>query len=261
MRFMVDLLKLNTRTLKQNPLIMAEFEKSLGETDHDLLNAMLHIMQNVFEVELKRIDLLNYERIMDRKVIISAADLKKLGKFGKNSNEEMFKSLKKIRDTSITIRNFIDIDGLKTKARTVAIVDNVRLIAGGELGDGREQAFEIQFNEWFLTVATREFNQKVGNYTPVAIKMVAQIRSKHAKRLYEILSMQIGKRQFEFSMPHQRGIELFGLGEVTFGVLSQTIRRAAPKVQPLIEFDYTVHRKEKIISFIIVNNDDSYVNR
>ena len=238
--------------MKQNPLILAEFEKAFSEVDHDLLNALLHIMQNEHRLDGQKVTLFNYEKITERKVIIPASRLKELGKFGVNANQKIYESLKKIRDTSATIRNFTDINGKKVKAATVSIIDQVLWLEEGALGDGREQGFEIQYNEWFMQVSTRQFNAKVGNYTNIEIQTVSSLKSKHAKKLYEILNRQKNTNP-EFSMSYDRAKVLFNMEESVFSYITQTIKRIAPKVNILIAFEFEVHKKDKINTFKILD--------
>ena len=238
--------------MKQNPLILAEFQKAFSEVDHDLLNALLHIIQNEHRLDGEKVTLFNYEKITERKVIIPASRFKELGNFGINANKQIFESLKKIRDTSAVIRNFADIDGKRVKAKTVSIIDDVTWLEEGALSDGREQGFEIQYNEWFLQVSTRQFNAKVGNYTNVELQAVSSLKSRHAKRLYEILDRQKNTNP-EFSLPYDRAKVLFNMEESAFSHITQTIKRIAPKVNALITFEYEVQKKDKLITFKILN--------
>ena len=82
--------------MKQNPLIIAEFEKSFSEVDYDIVNILLHSLQNELLLDGDTIDLFNYNKVLNRKVLIRASTFKNLGKFGKNANKDIFNSLKKM---------------------------------------------------------------------------------------------------------------------------------------------------------------------
>lgn len=247
-------LNLNTKILKQNPLILAEFNRAFSETQHDLLNGLLHIMQNVFEMDAEKLNLFTYNRIADRRVAISAADLKELGKFGVNANQYIFDALKQIRDTSAVLRNFVDIDGRRVAKKTVSIIDDVRQLDRSESPDSRQDYFEIQFNEWFLIASTRQYNIEHGNYTSLPPMIVPSIVGKHAKKLYEILEMQQG-RNSEFCITMDRAAEVFdGLSSKDpFSKFSRIIDRNADKVKAYIPFEHTPHKKDKLISFKITH--------
>lgn len=233
--------------MKQNPLIMAEFEKAFSEVDHDVVNILLHSLQNDLLLDGANINLINCNQVLNRTVSISASRFKELGQFGKNANEYIFEALKKIRDTSTIIRNFTDIDGKFVKAKLVSLIDDVRLIANDK--DARENEFEIQFNEWFLKTSTRHFNQQVGNFTNVQIVTVSSIKSKHAKKLYEILESQKYKHK-SFSIKLERLQTLFNLEDKPLAYFNTMIKRIYPSVNELIAFDFTIHKKDKLISFL-----------
>jgi hypothetical protein len=235
--------------MKQNPLIMAEFEKAFSEVDHDIVNILLHSLQNNLLYDGANINLINYKQVLNRKIVISAPTFKELGKFGVNANDQIFEALKKIRDTSAIIRNFTDIDGKFIKAKTVSLIDDVRLIAKSDK-DARENEFEIQFNEWFLQTSTRHFNQQVGNYTNVKIVTVASLKSKHAKKLYEILESQKYKHK-SFAIKLKTLNRVFNLEDKPLSYFTKIINIAKPLVDQLIKFEYEVHKKDKLISFNI----------
>ncbi|MGE4396062.1 MAG: RepB family plasmid replication initiator protein [Sulfurimonas sp.] len=234
--------------MKQNPLIMAEFEKAFSEVDHDVVNILLHSLQNELKLDGDSINLFNYEAIKNREVLIAASTFKTLGKFGVNSNAEIAESLKKISDTSAWVKNFTDSDGNFTKAKNIRIIDNVTWYKEGMLSDGREQSFKVQFNEWFLKISTKDFNIEVGNFTNLQINDIASIKSKHAKKLYEIL---LAKRYREttFSIKLQDLQNIFNLQDKPISYFTKIFKQIRPKIVPFIDFKYTVHKEDKIISF------------
>jgi hypothetical protein len=232
--------------MKQNPLIMAEFEKAFSEVDHDVVNILLHSLQNDLLLDGANMNLINYKQALNRTVSISSSRFKELGKFGVNANEDIFQALRKISDTSAVIRNFTDIDGKFVKAKTVRIIDGVRLTKS--VNDARENQFEIQFNEWFLQTSTRHFNQQVGNFTNVKILTCSSLKSKHAKKLYEILESQKYKQK-SFSIKLERLQVLFNLKDQGLAYFNKIFIRISPVVYELIPFSFTIHKKDKLISF------------
>ena len=234
--------------MKQNPLILAEFEKAFSEVDHDVVNILLHSLQNEYLLDNTNINLLNYKDIMDRKVIIQASTFKNLGKFGKNANKEIFESLAKIQFTDARIKNFTDFDGKFVKAMTVSIIDSVRWLENGMTGDNREQAFEVQFNEWFLRVSTKSFNIEVGNFTNLEISDLSLLKSKHAKKLYEILKAK-EYRETSFAIKLSDMQKIFNLENKTMAYMNQMLKRIKPLIEKFIEFEYEIFKKDKLISF------------
>jgi len=238
----------NPIIMKQNPLILAEFEKAFSEVDHDVVNILLNELQNVFKIEENRMDLFNYEKVLDRKIIIPASRFKELGKFGVNATDNIFNSLKKISDTSAVVRNFVDHNNKPIKAKTIRLIDDVTLYERGALYDKREQAFEIQFNEWFLQIGNRHYNVQVGNYTKLDLTCVSSIKGKHAKTLYELL-LSKEHRGTSFSLKLIQLQKLFGLKDKPLSQIVAIIKRVQPKVSEHIDFEYTVFKKDKMISF------------
>lgn len=237
--------------MKQNPLIMAEFEKAFSEVDHDVVNILLHSLQNVLKLDGDSVNLFNYEKIKNRKVAIAASTFKELGKFGKNSNKDIFESLKKISDTSAVIRDFRDVDNKFIKAKNIRIIDSVAWYKEGELEDRREQAFEVQFNEWFLQTSARQFNIQVGNFTNLELTSITSIKSKHGKKLYELLESQRYKQKtFAIKLPQLQ--KYFNMDDKQLSFIIRTIERVKPQVEKLIPFEYEVFKADKLISFNII---------
>lgn len=234
--------------MKQNPLIMAEFEKAFSEVDHDVVNILLHSLQNELKLDGSSMDLFNYEKILNRSVTIRASTFKELGKFGVNASKDIFESLKKIRDTSSTIRNFTDIDGKFVKAKSVSLIDDVRWLDAGTLDDKREQVFEIQFNEWFLKVSTKTFNIEVGNFTNLEINTMVDFKSKHAKKLYEILKAK-EYRETSFSLKLEDIQNIFNLENKPLAYVTKMLNRVKPMVEKSIAFEFEAFSKDKLVSF------------
>lgn len=237
--------------MKQNPLIMAEFEKAFSEVDHDVVNILLHSLQNELKLDGSNMDLFNYEKIINRKVVIGASTFKELGKFGKNSNKDIFESLKKISDTSAVVRDFRDSNNKFVKAKNIRIIDNVAWYKEGGLSDNREQAFEVQFNEWFLQISAKQFNIQVGNFTNIEIPTVASLKGNHAKKLYELLESQKYKHK-TFAVKLSTLQKFFKMDGVQLSYITQVITRVKPKVEKLTPFNFTVHKADKLISFEIL---------
>lgn len=239
----------NLCIMKQNPLIFAEFSNAFGGMDRDVLNVLLYVLQSHLIIEEKNINLFNYQAIFSRTIRIRASLFKKKAKLGINANSDIFASLKKIRDTSAIIKNFIDIDNTKVRAKTVSIIDSVKWIDENATHDGREHAFEIQFNEWFLKVSTREFNSKVGNYTTVNLEDTASFNSAFAKVLYEILKSK-QHRGIGFSLTLVEMRNIFNMQKRQLSHFVNIITRVQPEVTKFISFEVKVFKADKLISFI-----------
>lgn len=234
--------------MKHNPLIMAEFEKAFSEVDHDVVNILLHSLQNELKLDGSNMDLFNYQKMLDRKVLIRSSKFKELGKFGVNANKEIFESLKKISDTSAVIRNFTDEQGRFTKAKTIRIIDSVAWIKEGATLDNRETGFEVQFNEWFLQISTKSFNIQVGNFTNLTLESVSSLKSKYAKKFYEILKAR-EHRGTSFSLRLDELQAILSLEDKPLSYITKELKRSAPKIEQLISFEYEVFKKDGLISF------------
>lgn len=245
----------NLTIMKQNPLILAEFQKTLSEVDHDVVNVLLHALQNKIKIEEENINLLTCNGIFDRIVKIPAKAFKQFGAFGINANEQIFQSLKKIRDTSATVRNFTDVDGRRIKAMTVSLIDGVKLIdeeeKNGVISAIKEHYFEVQINNWFLQTSTKEFNTKVGNYTPISLFEDVSLSGAFAKKMYEILrANQFKETTFSFKLEEMQ--KIFSLHGRALSYFVNNIKRDKEKLDRLIKFEYEVFKSDKIISFRIV---------
>lgn len=244
-------IRYNSTIMKQNALILAELTKAFSEVDHDVVNILLHALQNELMIEESHINLFNYEKIFTRTIKIRASTFKELGKFGVNANQNIFESLKKIRDTSAAIKNFIDLDGAKVRAMTVSLIDSVKWMNKEENSktlDNREHIFEIQISEWMLKISTREFNKLVGNYTPILLNDVTSIKSSFAKKLYEILkSKQFRETSFSLSLEEMQ--KIFNLEKRALSYFINNIERNKSKIDIFVQFEYEVFKKDKLISF------------
>ena len=234
--------------MKQNPLIMAEFRDAFSDVDHDVVNVLIHALQNELLLDNMNIDLFNYKDIVNRTVSIRASKFKEFAKLGKNSNKLLFESLKKIRDTSATIRKFTDIDGKYYRASTISIVDSVAWIDLNATQDHREHTFEIQFSDWFLKASTKTFNAEVGNYSNIEIDKVSSIRSPFAKKMYEVLESK-KYRGTSFSLNIKEINKIFKYRDSSFSYFLSTLKRNYKKVNEIIPFSYESFKKDKIISF------------
>ena len=235
--------------MKQNPLIFAKFEQAFSEVEHDIVNILLHSLQNdLLLSDGSNIDLFNYGKIPDRKVTIRASTFKKLGKFDKGSNKDIFDSLVKIKSTAIKLMNFTDTDGVFVRGLAFSIIDTIRWVDTNSVKDKREQVFEIQFNEMFLKISTKKFNQVVGNFTPLRLNDVSSIKSKYAKKLYEILKAK-QYRETSFSLKLEELQDLFNLKDKPLSYISKELNRAKKIVNNFISFEFEIFKKDKLISF------------
>src|SRR5574344_1628461 len=97
--------------LKQNNLIECSFKEleTLSEIQHDLFNEIIAIFQH-YENKDGLFEELN------RKIYIRRSTLEKNINIRRKSNKEIFELLKKMRDTSFTIKGIFAPDGYKKTA-------------------------------------------------------------------------------------------------------------------------------------------------
>jgi hypothetical protein len=237
--------------MKQNALILAKWKQELDSIDLRIVNVLIHALQNELVIENENLNLFNYEKVIKRKVHIRSSTFKKNGNFGINANKEIFESLDKISNTSTILRDFVDLDGIKYKAKSVRLIDNVGILDKSnkdKISDAREEVFEITFNEWFLRTSTSSFNVQIGNYTSVPLEDYCSIKGKHGKKLYELLE-QKRHRGTSFSMRLNELNEYFEI-EGSLSVIDQRVlKNNAKKVQTLIPFKYELFKKDEIVSF------------
>lgn len=243
--------------MKQNSLILSKWKEELDSIDMRIVNVLIHSLQNELTIDKKKLDLFNYEQILKRKVYIRASTFKNNGNFGINANKEIFDSLVKIRNTSTVLRDFVDTDGKRYKAKTVSLIDDVGILDKTNkdlVQDARNEVFEITFNEWFVKTSTIHFNTHVGNFTPIILNDLFFIRGKHGMKLYELLQ-QNKYRNTSFSMSLQELRDYFGFEKGSLSVIVQKVLENAETVKKLIPFEYKVFKKDKIVSFQYINSD------
>jgi hypothetical protein len=237
--------------MKQNSLILAKYEQKLNSIDLRLVNILIHAQQNLLIIGTENINLFNYQQLKERKIMIKSKTIKEAGCFGVNANEDIFLSLKKIRDTSAIVKNFTDVDGKTYRAMIVALIDGVRMIDKkiGTIPDEREVQFEITFSEWFLKTSTAAFNTKVGNYAKMPAIISTISNNKSAIKLYELLKVYEYKNYFSIKLLDlQKHFEV----EYTLAEFKKIIDRTKPKIETSISFEYEIEKKDKIINFYFI---------
>lgn len=177
----------NTTIMKQNPLIHAVAIFLDKAKSHDLFNAVIHQLQNqIKEYHGQDITLFNYKEFSVGTIVLEAEKIRGYSGINKDtSNKEIANIIASFGKESITLMNFIDVDGTKIKQAHIFILEYVKI--RNDKRDARKEVFEIKFTDTFLKLISKEFSQKVGNYTVIDVKEVCSVNSKHGKVLLEKL--------------------------------------------------------------------------
>ncbi len=241
--------------MKQNPLILSSWNSDLETLDLKIVDFLINLLQNELVVHGGELTLFNYEQVINRKILVKASRFKDIIGSGKNSNELILQSLRKISDTSTILRNFTDTDGKKYKAVVLRLINSIKefdkSIEAKNI-DKREDVFEIEFNDLFLKISTAAFNVQVGNYTKVSLPSSFELKSKYAIKLYQLIKQaEFKDTAFSFNLKELQ--EYFQVDEKQpFSYIVKFINKFAPEINKLIEFEYKIYKKEKTISFQVL---------
>lgn len=229
--------------LKQNNLINCAFEElsSWSEIEHDLLNEIIALYQKnpgyeetLFSDEFKR------------KIFVRRKTIEKNIAIRRKSDNEIFELLKKIRDTSITIKNIYHSNGYKT-TRSFAFLDKVFL----HEKEGKESYFEIQYSEEFGMICDKTYSIRYGNYSRLYLPHLIKLKGKYSKYLYELLESNKYKKSFTISEKELKQYFKYNIKNYSFSYLVREIQRSFTPVSEKINFKYFINKSEKSISFHI----------
>lgn len=236
--------KCDSEILKQNNLIDCSFEElgKWSEIEHDLLNELIASYQKNRGYE----DTLFKEQFK-RKIFIRRKTLEKNIAIRRKTNKEIFDFLKKMRDTSFTIKNIYQSNGYKTTA-AISFFDKVFL----HEKLGKESYFEIEYSELFAMLCDKAYSLKYGNYTKLNLVQIVQLNSKYAKALYELLEANRYKKNFTLKEHELRAYMKFDSRKYYFSYLVREIERAYKIVFSKTNFKYSINSNEKSISFVIL---------
>lgn len=175
---------INTRALKpeilkQNNLVECSFKelKTWNEIHHDLLNEIIAVYQQnqsdgngLFEEEFKTT------------IRVRRRTLEKNTNMKRISDNDMFELLKKMRDTSFTLKNIYEKNGYKA-TKAIAFFDEVTLCTK----NGAESYFEIKYSELFASLCHKDYFLRYGNYCTLNLLNTTKLRTKYGKNLHTSL--------------------------------------------------------------------------
>jgi len=232
---------------KQNPVIRGHFLTNeengnkltlISEFDLDVLNAIYLITQQ----DLFASHPVRYKELV--KLEIPLSSIQKLLLRKRRSIEEIKTSINNLFSTDIVLKDFTHpISGSKYREYHTHIIN--------KYGYKKENKniCEIEFDELFLVNILRHPKKdlKIGNFTPIRLHSSASLKSKYAKRLYEYAMSINGKETFSMSMDSMN--KLFGTNHKYFSRITETIKRFEDQLRQVVQFEYTVFKEDKLISF------------
>lgn len=227
--------------LKQNNLIECSFKEleTWSEIQHDLFNEIIAIFQH-YEHKDGLFEELN------RKIYIRRSTLEKNINIRRKSNKEIFELLKKMRDTSFTIKGIFAPDGYK-KTAAMSFFNYVDVNEKA----GKESYFVIEYSELFSMLCDRNYSLKYGNYCKLNILKVNSLNSKYAKALYELIEANSYKKQFTFNEEELKSLLRYDVKHHRFSTLLREIDKVYEAVNSHIKFTYKVYKETRTISFKI----------
>ncbi|UXC30504.1 RepB family plasmid replication initiator protein [Aliarcobacter butzleri] len=229
--------------LKQNNLIECSFEElgKWSEIHHDLLNELIAVAQHYdFKGGL-------FEE-MNQRIYVKRATLEKNMRIKRKSNSEIFDTLKKMRDTSFTIKGVYQENGYKTTT-AMAFFDKVFL----HEKPGKDTYFELEYTELFSLLCSKEYSLTYGNYSKLNLLKIIDLKSKYAKALYEILEANKYKETvFTLNEKQLKDQLRYNVKHYRFAGMIREVEKVYDIVKAKIEFKYLVHKTEKSISFKII---------
>lgn len=235
---------LEPEIFKQNNLIECSFEElsTWSEIHHDLLNEIIAVFQHRDSAEDH---LFNEE--FKRKLFIRRKTLEKNTLIKRKTNNEIFVLLKKMRDTSFTIKNIYQTNGYKTTA-ALSFFEKVLL----HEHQGKDSYFEIVYSELFALLCTKDYSLKYGNYSKLNLLKTTKLKSKYAKAIFEMLEANKYKKTFTVKEIDLKKYLKYDVKNYKFSYLTREITRAYEQVKCLIDFNYIAHKTDKSVTFKII---------
>lgn len=232
---------LQPEILKQNNLINCSFKEleTWSEIHHDLLNEIIATFQNY---EYK--DGLFPE--MNKRIFIRRATLEKNMNIRRKNNKEIYELLKKMRDTSFTIKGISQPNGYTTTA-SIAFFNYVYL----HEKVGKESYFELEYTELFSLLCDKAYSLKFGNYSKVNLIETTNLKGKYAKALYELVKANKHKSPATLKEDELKSFLKYDVKNYRFSYLVREIEKVYEQINSLMPFKYTIHKIEKSITFKI----------
>ena len=227
--------------LKQNNLIECSFKEleSWSEIQHDLFNELIAIFQHYEQKD-------GLFKELNRKIYIRRSTFEKNINIRRKSNKEILELLKKMSDTSFTIKGVYQLNGYKTTA-IMRFFSYVYL----HEKQGKESYFEIEYSELFSMLCDRNYSLKYGNYCKLNILKVNSLNSKYAKALYELIEANSYKKQFTFNEEELKSLLRYDVKHHRFSTLLREIDKVYEAVNSRIKFTYKVYKETRTVAFKI----------
>ena len=234
---------LEPEIFKQNNLIECSFKEldTWSEIHHDLFNELIAIYQHYEHKE-------GLFEELNRRIYVRRNTLEKNTNIRRKNNKEIFELLKKMRDTSFTIKGIYQSNGYKTTA-VISFFNSVYL----HEKQGKESYFEIEYTELFAMLCNKSYSLKYGNYSKLNLLNTTSLRSKYAKALYELIELYKYKGQVTISEEKLKTLLKYDVKNYRFSYLLREINKVYEAVENVIPFSYIIHKEEKSITFTIEN--------
>jgi len=186
-----------------------------------------------------------------KKININISDIAKMMKVDKNKNQHITikNSLQKLKQHTVNLRNFIHpITGDKYDWWDTSIVLEYKKLKNSRTAT-------VTLSEFFLLAIWRR-----NKYVTIDTNATSSFKSKYTIRLYEALMFQISKKKDKYiDMNVEILNQIFMSPENKFiSVFKNKIIKHKIKedMKEWLNFEYEVHKKDKIITFKIIN----YIN-
>lgn len=227
---------------KQNTLIECSYEElnKWSEIHHDILNEIIALFQH------NRLEDFSLFKDFDNSIYVKRTTIEKNTRIKRKCNDDIFKILKEIRDTSFTLKNFIDENGIKAKYRTIAFFNTVSLYEPV----GKASYFKIEYTKEFSMLCSKGYSLMFGNYAKINLQHTTKMKSKYSKALLELLESNSFKKDFILNDIDIKSYLKFDK-DAQFSILVRQINRVYNEVNLYCPFTYNPDKKSKTIEFKI----------
>lgn len=198
----------NKTLLKQNALIKAEAVEKLPQgsvksekliykeytaKEHDMLNALLYVLQTRLFSAGSFASLMEEEAKGDQWFTFQLSELRSLAKIKDNTGGAVKEIIESIISKTFRLKQVLQSDDsqkLIKKDIISAFIKEAQFIAYG-----KDNYVKLQFSRVFIALAHADYSIKYGNFTKLRgaeLDTVSDITNKAAKRLFEYVNMRSG---------------------------------------------------------------------
>lgn len=247
--------------------------QSFNAKEHDMVNALLYILQDIASFNDKNFGLFNFE--IYTTVSICQEKLCKFCKISPSAAKEIVatidgKNISFLEQTLLNVRNsayilknvtipkFNESDNaiyengqiVTEKVKSVGLGIISRYTIKQDDIDARKNLITITFDKLFLAMATKQFSLSFGNFSKLDKSISDNIKNKNAKRLYEYLQSKKTYRDIDTTLDVLR--LLFGTVPTTEGYkIIRIIENAQKALCEVMPFSFDYHKTDKKITFHI----------